>query len=194
MLWRRERALLKLLLCEEDLLNSILAGKEHFIIPLRKQYNLITSAEMDILFINIEEVGCVHEKHVQHLRQLTQGTEDNVGRLYQKQKMNRATHETLMSRQPCRIFSYRYDSFKADRVQTHSYGTKGVLELLTTGMRTSPRVSLVYLLVGLSDVFHRATATHCRLRLTWSREHALWTPPQWSCVMFFDESRFSFAV
>ncbi|GFT87207.1 transposable element Tc1 transposase [Trichonephila clavipes] len=35
------------------------------------------------------------------------------------------------------------------------------------------------------------TATHCRLRLTWSREHALWTPQQWSCVMFLDESRFS---
>ncbi|GFW09763.1 HTH_Tnp_Tc3_2 domain-containing protein [Trichonephila clavipes] len=34
------------------------------------------------------------------------------------------------------------------------------------------------------------TATHCRLRLTWSREHALWTQ-QWSCVMFSDESRFS---
>ncbi|GFW51319.1 transposable element Tcb1 transposase [Trichonephila clavipes] len=34
-------------------------------------------------------------------------------------------------------------------------------------------------------------ATHCRLRLTWSREHALWTPQQWSCVMFSDESRFS---
>ncbi|GFV41864.1 transposable element Tcb1 transposase [Trichonephila clavipes] len=35
------------------------------------------------------------------------------------------------------------------------------------------------------------TATHCRLRLTWSREHALWTPQQWSCVMFSDQSRFS---
>ncbi|GFX48790.1 transposable element Tcb1 transposase [Trichonephila clavipes] len=35
------------------------------------------------------------------------------------------------------------------------------------------------------------TATHSRLRLTWSREHALWTPQQWSCVMFFDEFRFS---
>ncbi|GFT21643.1 HTH_Tnp_Tc3_2 domain-containing protein [Trichonephila clavipes] len=35
------------------------------------------------------------------------------------------------------------------------------------------------------------TATHCHLQLTWSREHALWTPQQWSCVMFFDESRFS---
>ncbi|GFW19072.1 transposable element Tcb1 transposase [Trichonephila clavipes] len=35
------------------------------------------------------------------------------------------------------------------------------------------------------------TATLCRLRLTWSREHALWTPQQWCCVMFSDESRFS---
>ncbi|GFU61833.1 transposable element Tcb1 transposase [Trichonephila clavipes] len=35
------------------------------------------------------------------------------------------------------------------------------------------------------------TATHCRLRLTWSREHVLWTPQQWSCVMLSDESRFS---
>ncbi|GFW13811.1 HTH_Tnp_Tc3_2 domain-containing protein [Trichonephila clavipes] len=35
------------------------------------------------------------------------------------------------------------------------------------------------------------TATHCRLRLTWSREHALWTPQQWPCVMFSDESRCS---
>ncbi|GFU31660.1 HTH_Tnp_Tc3_2 domain-containing protein [Trichonephila clavipes] len=35
------------------------------------------------------------------------------------------------------------------------------------------------------------TATHCRLRLTWSREHALWRPQQWSCVKFSDEFRFS---
>ncbi|GFY19834.1 transposable element Tcb2 transposase [Trichonephila clavipes] len=35
------------------------------------------------------------------------------------------------------------------------------------------------------------TATHCRQRLTWNREHALWTPQQWSYVMFSDESRFS---
>ncbi|GFX56190.1 transposable element Tcb1 transposase [Trichonephila clavipes] len=35
------------------------------------------------------------------------------------------------------------------------------------------------------------TAIHCHLRLTWSREHALWIPQQWSYVMFSDESRFS---
>ncbi|GFS57577.1 transposable element Tcb1 transposase [Trichonephila clavipes] len=35
------------------------------------------------------------------------------------------------------------------------------------------------------------TATHCRLQLTCSSEHTLWTPQQWSCVMFSDEFRFS---
>ncbi|GFW53646.1 HTH_Tnp_Tc3_2 domain-containing protein [Trichonephila clavipes] len=56
----------------------------------------------------------------------------------------------------------------------------------------------VYRRLGQIDVYARRpvrcvplTATHCRLRLTWSREHALWTPQQWSCVMFCDESRFS---
>ncbi|GFT10030.1 transposable element Tc1 transposase [Trichonephila clavipes] len=34
------------------------------------------------------------------------------------------------------------------------------------------------------------TATHCPLRLAWSREPALWTPQQWACVMFSDKSRF----
>ncbi|GFX78536.1 transposable element Tcb1 transposase [Trichonephila clavipes] len=66
------------------------------------------------------------------------------------------------------LFNYRYDSFKGDHVQT--------LRVLyaRTPVRCVP-----------------LTATHCRLRLTWSREHALWTPQQWSCVMFSDESRFS---
>ncbi|GFX72840.1 transposable element Tcb1 transposase [Trichonephila clavipes] len=36
------------------------------------------------------------------------------------------------------------------------------------------------------------SATHCRLQITWSREHALWTLQQWSSVLFSDESRFSF--
>ncbi|GFW19739.1 transposable element Tcb1 transposase [Trichonephila clavipes] len=33
--------------------------------------------------------------------------------------------------------------------------------------------------------------TYYRLRLTWSREQALWISQQWSCVMFSDKSRFS---
>ncbi|GFW53628.1 transposable element Tcb1 transposase [Trichonephila clavipes] len=43
----------------------------------------------------------------------------------------------------------------------------------------------VYRRLGQIDVYARRpvrcvplTATHCRLRLTWSREHALWTPQQ----------------
>ncbi|GFX74557.1 transposable element Tcb1 transposase [Trichonephila clavipes] len=54
----------------------------------------------------------------------------------------------------------------------------------------------VYIRLGHIGLYDRRpvrcvplTATHCRLRLTWSREHALWTPQQWSCVMFSDESR-----
>ncbi|GBO03549.1 Cubilin, partial [Araneus ventricosus] len=41
----------------------------------------------------------------------------------------------------------------------------------------------------------RSTASDLSPQLSsataWSREHALWTPQQWSCVMFSDESRFS---
>ncbi|GFW40929.1 transposable element Tcb1 transposase [Trichonephila clavipes] len=61
------------------------------------------------------------------------------------------------------LFSYRYDSFK----QT-AYRRLGHIGLYAR--RPVRRVSL--------------TATRCRLRLTWSREHALWAPQQWSCVMF----------
>ncbi|GFX00561.1 transposable element Tcb1 transposase [Trichonephila clavipes] len=56
----------------------------------------------------------------------------------------------------------------------------------------------VYRRLGHNGIYARRpikcvplTATRCLMRLTWSREHALWTPQQWSCVMFSDESRFS---
>ncbi|GFY19089.1 transposable element Tcb1 transposase [Trichonephila clavipes] len=65
---------------------------------------------------------------------------------------------------------YRYDSFKANRIQT----------LRDIGLYARRPVRCVPL-----------TATYCRLRLTWSRDHALWTPQQWSCVIFPYESRFS---
>ncbi|GFU03428.1 transposable element Tcb1 transposase [Trichonephila clavipes] len=68
------------------------------------------------------------------------------------------------------VFSYRYDSFK----QT-VYRRLGHI-----GLYARRPVRCVPL-----------TATHCRQRLTWSREHALWTHQQWSCVMFSDESRFT---
>ncbi|GFY19200.1 HTH_Tnp_Tc3_2 domain-containing protein [Trichonephila clavipes] len=66
-----------------------------------------------------------------------------------------------------------------------------------TGNHQMARIT-VYRRLGHNGVYARRpvrcvppTATHCRLRLTWSRERALWTPQQWSCVMFSDESRFS---
>ncbi|GFV58449.1 HTH_Tnp_Tc3_2 domain-containing protein [Trichonephila clavipes] len=68
------------------------------------------------------------------------------------------------------LFSYRYDSFKTDRVQRF-----GHIDLYAR--RPFRCVPL--------------TANHCRLRLTRRREHALRIPQQWSCVMFSDESRFS---
>ncbi|GFU71847.1 transposable element Tcb1 transposase [Trichonephila clavipes] len=69
------------------------------------------------------------------------------------------------------LLSYRYDSFKADRVQT---------------LRV--HWSICSLACQMCSTYR---TTHCFLRLTWSREHVLWTPQHWSCVMFSDESRFS---
>ncbi|GFY05393.1 transposable element Tcb1 transposase [Trichonephila clavipes] len=69
------------------------------------------------------------------------------------------------------LISYRYDSFTRQTV----YRRLGHI-----GLYARRPVRCVPLIT-----------THYRLRLTWSREHALWTPQQWSCVMFSDESRFS---
>ncbi|GFX29857.1 transposable element Tcb1 transposase [Trichonephila clavipes] len=84
-------------------------------------------------------------------------------------KMMKQTEHIIRPVSPT-LFSYRYDSFKAGRVQT----------LRHIGLYVRRPVRCVPL-----------TATLCRLRLTWSRDHALWTPQQWSCVMFSYESRFS---
>ncbi|GFW90405.1 HTH_Tnp_Tc3_2 domain-containing protein [Trichonephila clavipes] len=63
---------------------------------------------------------------------------------------------------------YRYDSFKAD---------------------VNRRLGPIGLYARMPVRCVPLTATHCRLRLTWSRDPALWTPQQWSCVMFSNESR-----
>ncbi|GFX06124.1 HTH_Tnp_Tc3_2 domain-containing protein [Trichonephila clavipes] len=69
---------------------------------------------------------------------------------------------------------------------------------LSSATGTTVSRQTVYRGLGHIDLYARRpvrcvplTASQCRLRLTWSREHALWTPRQWSCVMFSDESRFS---
>ncbi|GBM75271.1 hypothetical protein AVEN_214592-1 [Araneus ventricosus] len=58
------------------------------------------------------------------------------------------------------LFSYRYDSLR----------------------QTVYRRLWHTCLYGMSDVFHLTQL--CRLRLAWSREHALWTPQQWSFDVF----------
>ncbi|KFM63830.1 Transposable element Tcb1 transposase, partial [Stegodyphus mimosarum] len=69
---------------------------------------------------------------------------------------------------------------------------------LSSATGTTISRQIVYRRLGQIGLYARRpvrcvplTATHCRLRLAWSREHALWTPRQWACVMFSDESRFS---
>ncbi|GFV14935.1 exocyst complex component 3 [Trichonephila clavipes] len=65
-----------------------------------------------------------------------------------------------------------------------------------TGMAVSRQT--VYRRLGHIGLYARRpvrcvpfTTIHCHLRLTWSREHALWTPQQWSCGMISEKSRFS---
>ncbi|GFX34468.1 transposable element Tcb2 transposase [Trichonephila clavipes] len=82
--------------------------------------------------------------------------------------------------------TWKYPSnLESPRVSSPGFGNDSKMMLLVRQFQGRPctdaKGTLVYMLVGLSDVFH----------LTWSRDHALWTPPQWSCVMFSDVSRFS---
>ncbi|GFV36680.1 transposable element Tcb2 transposase [Trichonephila clavipes] len=73
-----------------------------------------------------------------------------------------------------------------------------LLRQLSSATGTTVSRQTVYRCLGHIGLYARRpvrcvplTATYCSLRLTWSREHALWTPQQWSCVIFSDESRFS---
>ncbi|GFX57974.1 transposable element Tcb1 transposase [Trichonephila clavipes] len=69
---------------------------------------------------------------------------------------------------------------------------------LSSATGTTVSRQTMYIRLGHIGLYNRRpvrcvplTATHCRLRFTWIREHALWTPQQWSCVMFSDESGIS---
>ncbi|GFU31503.1 transposable element Tcb2 transposase [Trichonephila clavipes] len=64
--------------------------------------------------------------------------------------------------------------------------------------RTTVSKQTVYIRLGHIGLYARRpvrcvplTAIHGHLRLTRREEHALWTPQQWSCETFSDESRFS---
>ncbi|GFW19083.1 DDE_3 domain-containing protein [Trichonephila clavipes] len=75
------------------------------------------------------------------------------------------------------VLSWKYPrNFKSPRVSYSGFGNNSkmmVMRLGHIGLYSRRPVRCVPL-----------TTTHCHLRLNWSREHALWTPQQWSCVMF----------
>ncbi|GFT76266.1 transposable element Tcb1 transposase [Trichonephila clavipes] len=88
-------------------------------------------------------------------------------------------------------------NLESTRVSSPGFGNNSKMKLSSATGTTVSRQT-VYRRLGYIGLYARRavrcvplTATHCRLRLTWSREHALWTPQQWSCVMFSDESWFS---
>ncbi|GFU97470.1 transposable element Tcb1 transposase [Trichonephila clavipes] len=92
------------------------------------------------------------------------------------------------------IYIYLAVTAKRNRRSTSS----DLSRQLSSATRTTVSRQTVYRRLGNIGLYDRRpvrcvplTATHSRLRLTWSREHALWTPHQWSCVMFSAESMFS---
>ncbi|GFU58296.1 transposable element Tcb1 transposase [Trichonephila clavipes] len=94
--------------------------------------------------------------------------------------------------------SWKYPrNLESPRVSSPGFGNDSKM-MISSATGTTVSRQTVYRRLGHIGLYARRpvrcvplTATHCRLRLTWSREHALWTPQQWSCVMFSDESRFS---
>ncbi|GFU63125.1 transposable element Tcb1 transposase [Trichonephila clavipes] len=94
--------------------------------------------------------------------------------------------------------SWKYPrNLESPRVSSPGFGNDSKMMLSSATFTTVSRQT-VYRRLGHIRLYARRpvrcvplTATFCRLRLTWIREYALWTPQQWSCVMFSDESRFS---
>ncbi|GFX72387.1 transposable element Tcb2 transposase [Trichonephila clavipes] len=104
----------------------------------------------------------------------------------------------LQHRSP-RVTTPNEDQYLAINAITNRRSTSSNLSRqLSSGTCATVSRQTVYRRLGHIGLYARRpvrcvslTATQCRLRLTWSREHALWTPQQWSCVMFSDESRLS---
>ncbi|GFW18693.1 transposable element Tcb1 transposase [Trichonephila clavipes] len=94
--------------------------------------------------------------------------------------------------------SWKYPrNLQSPRVSSPCFGNDSKMMLSSATVTTVSRQT-VYRRLGYICLYARRpvrcvplTTTHYRLRLTWGKEHALWTPQQWSCVMFSDESRLS---
>ncbi|GFW38393.1 HTH_Tnp_Tc3_2 domain-containing protein [Trichonephila clavipes] len=94
------------------------------------------------------------------------------------------------------VISRLWQRFQDDVINRRSAASDLSRKLSSATGTTVPRQT-VYGRLGYIGLFARRpvrcvplTATHCRLRLTWNREHAFWTQQQLSCVMFSDDSRF----
>ncbi|GFY35642.1 HTH_Tnp_Tc3_2 domain-containing protein [Trichonephila clavipes] len=98
-----------------------------------------------------------------------------------------------------RVTTPKEDRYLAFTAKTNRRSTASDLSRqLSSATGTTVSRQTVYRRLGHIGLYVRRsvrcvpfTASHCHLRLTWSREHALWAPQQWSCVMCFDESRFN---
>ncbi|GFU54171.1 transposable element Tcb1 transposase [Trichonephila clavipes] len=96
-----------------------------------------------------------------------------------------------------RVTTPNEDRYLAVTAKRNSRSTASDLSRqLSSATDTTVSRQTMYRSLGRIGVYARKfvrcvplTTTHCRLRLTWSREHALWTPQQWSCVIFSNESR-----
>ncbi|GFV95574.1 transposable element Tcb1 transposase [Trichonephila clavipes] len=97
-----------------------------------------------------------------------------------------------------RVATPNQDRYLAVNAKRNRWSTASDLSRqLSSATVTTVSRQTVYRRLGLIGPYARSlarcvplTATHCRLRLTWSREHALWIPQHRSCVMFSDKSRF----
>ncbi|GFT02739.1 HTH_Tnp_Tc3_2 domain-containing protein [Trichonephila clavipes] len=130
-----------------------------------------------------------------HLDDFLRGT--NIGRLECGRTQLEVSEELEIAQS---VISRIWQRFRED-VTTKRNRRSTASDLsrqLSSATGTTVSMQTVYRRLGHIGIYARRpvrcvplTATHCRLRLTWSREHALWTPQQWSCVMFSDKSRFS---
>ncbi|GFW31173.1 transposable element Tcb1 transposase [Trichonephila clavipes] len=91
-----------------------------------------------------------------------------------------------------RVTTSKKDRYLADTAKRNKWNTASDLSRqLSSATGSTVSIQTVYRRLRHISLYARRlvrcvplTANHCCLRLTWSREHALWTPQQWSCVMF----------
>ncbi|GBN83544.1 hypothetical protein AVEN_11460-1 [Araneus ventricosus] len=121
-----------------------------------------------------------------------------ISRLWQRFQDDSNVSRCYRTGRP-RVTTLNKDRYLAVTAQRNRLSTASDLSRqLSSATGTTVSRQTVYIRLGHIGLYARRpvrrgplTATHCRLRLAWSREHALWTPQQWSSVMFSDESRFS---